>query len=256
MPAVKHLNHKYIILAILAGIFCTPILFSQPKENIRYFDPEKKFSFSLYGTYISSAELQNNPRSTDPIERNATIDLDGGYGYGAELNYEPPLFGLGLIFYVSTEYYRSKTNELVMRLTSGENAANVRINENYSLIPVEAGIKWFLPVSTDNFKIYIGGGGGVYFGDRTRTLYNLGSHNISKQAGFSVNILSGLGYYIARNLSANFELKFREASFETESAYNTNSISVNGIQYGLENPFYTRFIVDGVRLSAGLKYHF
>jgi hypothetical protein len=253
---MKYFSCSCSSIVILLGIFNTIVLYPQTKESTRYFDPAKRFSLSIFGTYISSAELQNNPRSTDPIERNATVDLDGGYGYGAELNYEPPLFDLGLTFYLSSEYFKSRTNELVMRLTNGENSIAVRINENYSIIPVEAGIKWFLPVSTDNFKIYIGGGGGIYFGDRTRTMLNIASYNVSKLAGFSLNILSGLEYYIARNLSANFELKFREASFETESAYNSSVISVNGIQYGIENPFYTKFIVDGVRLSAGLKYQF
>jgi hypothetical protein len=180
---------SYSLVVIFLGILNIEVLYSQAKENTRYFDPEKRFSISLYGTYISSAELQNNPRSTDPIERNSTIDMNGGYGYGAELNYEPHLFDLGLTFYLSSEYFRSRTNELVMRLTNGENSTEVRINENYSIIPVEAGMKWFLPVSTDNFKIYIGGGGGIYFGDRTRTLLDLSSHNLSKQAGFSLNIL-------------------------------------------------------------------
>ena len=253
---MKYFDNKSGLIIILFGILQISVLFSQTKENTRYFDPAKRFSVSIYGTYVSSAEMQNHPRSADPIERDATINLNGGYGYGAELNYEPPLFDLGLVFYLSTEYFRSRTNELVMRLTNVENTAQVRINEDYSIIPVEAGIKWSLPVSTDNFKIYIGGGGGIYFGDRTRTMQDLTSYNIGKQAGFSLNILSGLEYYIARNLSANFELKFREASFEAESAFNKNVMIINGTQYGIESPFYTKFIVDGVRLSAGLKYQF
>ena len=124
------------------------------------------------------------------------------------------------------------------------------------MIPLELGIKWLLPVSTDNFKLYIGGGGGIYFGDRTRTMQNLVSSNIEKTPGFSLNILSGIGYYIARNISVNFELKFREASFDIESKYNSNIININGTQYSITTPFYTRFNVDGVRISAGLKYQF
>jgi len=248
-------GHKFLIYIII-GFLYTIALNSQPKENTNYYDPAKKFSLAVFGTYISSAELQNNPRSTDPFARNANTDLTGGYGYGAELNFEPALFDLGLIFYVSSEYFRSRTNDIIIRLNNGENSTNVRVNEDYTIIPIEAGIKWFLPVSTDNFKIYIGGGGGIYLGDRTRTMVNLTSNNISKQAGFSLNILSGMEYYIARNLSANFELKFREANFEIESTYGSNSITVNGGDYLIESPFYTKFIVDGVRLSAGLKYQF
>jgi hypothetical protein len=247
---------KYIFIAAVSLFVSSASLHSQTGEKTKFYDPSKRFSVSLYGTYISSSELLNNPRSTDPIEREASIDLPGGYGYGAEFDYEPPLFDLDLIFYLSTEYFKSSSNELVLRLNNGEDKADVRVYESYSVMPVEAGIKWWLPVSTDNFKIYIGGGGGIYFGDRTRTILNLSSTNVDKKPGFNVNVLSGIEYYIARNLSANFEFKFREAVFDVESKYSTDVITVNGIQFALENPFYTRFVVDGVRLSAGLKYQF
>ncbi len=238
------------------GLVNPVILHSQTEQEVRFYDPSKRFFFTLYGTYVSSAQMLNNPRSTDPIERDASVELNGGYGYGAELSYEPSVFDLGLIFYASAEYFKSTTNDLFMHLDDGVNITSVRITESYSVIPFEAGVKWPLPVSTDNFKIYIGGGGGIYFGDRTRTLQDLKSTNVDKKPGFSLNILAGAEYYVARNLSAQFELKFREASFDTESSFKTGVISVNGTQFALENPFYTRFIIDGVRLSAGLKYQF
>jgi hypothetical protein len=250
---MQHRICKYILIANILCLSFSPALYSQTKQNAGFYDPEKRFSVSLYGTYISSSELMNNPNSTDPIERDASVDLPGGYGYGAELDYEPPLFDLGLTFYISTEYFKSSSNELILRFDNGEDVANVKAYESYSVIPLEAGIKWSLPVSSDNFKIYIGG---IYFGDRTRTMLNMVSTNINKKPGFNVNVLSGLEYYVARNLSANLEFKFREAVFDVESRYNTNIIRINGIQFTFENPFYTRFIVDGVRLSAGLKYQF
>ena len=240
----------------MIGLVNPIILLSQTQQDARFYDPSKRFFFTLYGTYVSSAQLLNNPRSTNPIERDASVDLNGGYGYGAELSYEPPIFDLGLIFYASAEYFKSTTDDLAMRLDDGVNIASVRITETYSVVPIEAGVKWPLPVSTDNFKIYIGGGGGIYFGNRTRTLLDLKSVNVDKIPGFSLNILAGMEYYVARNLSAQFELKFREASFDTESSFDRNTVSVNGTTFTLENPFYTRFIIDGVRLSAGLKYQF
>lgn len=237
-------------------VFLSPLILNAQENSIRYYDPEKRFSLALYGTYISSSELLENPRSTNPFEREAATELNSGYGYGAELNYSPPIFESGLLLYLSAEYFKINTNELVLRLSDGVNKASVQVNEKYTLIPVELGIKWQLPVSTDNFKIYIGGGGGLYFGDRTRTMQNLQSINITKTPGFSLNILSGIEYYIARNISANFELKFREASFDVESKFNSNHINVNGTQYSITNPFHTRFNIDGVRISAGFKYQF
>lgn len=252
----NNIIRKCIIFLFALGLANTAILFSQTKQDTRYYDPSKRFFFTIYGTYVSSSQLLNNPRSTDPFERDASVDLNSGYGYGAELSYEPPVLDLDLIFYISAEYFKSTTNDLVLRLDNGVNTASVKISETYSMVPIEMGVKWPLPVSSDNFKIYIGGGGGIYFGNRTRTLLNLKSANIDIKPGLSLNVLAGLEYYVARNLSALFEVKFREASFDAESAFNTNVITVNGAQFSLENPFYTRFIIDGVRLSAGIKYQF
>lgn len=237
-------------------IYIAPQVVMAQESSDRYYDPEKKFSFSLHGTYVSSSELLENPMSPNPIEREAATDLNSGYGYGAELNYAPPIFESDVLFYLSAEYLKVNTDGLVIRLSNGINSTTVRINEKFTLIPIEFGLKWLLPISTDYFKLYIGGGGGMYFGNRVRTILDLVSSNIQMKPGFSLNVLTGMEYYIARNLSANLELKFREASFDAESKYNTSSITVGGTQYAITNPFTTRFIVDGVRISAGLKYQF
>ena len=196
------------------------VIFSQNSDEKRYFDPTKKFSLSAYGTYVSSAEVLNNIMSKDPIERDISEKLTGTYGYGLEFNYEPRFFNLDLVFYLSSEYIKIKQDDVPYRVDNGINITTYRTTEMFELIPVEFGIKWPLPVSTDNFKIYIGGGGGFYFGTHKRNIGSLESHSIEKTPGFSLNILSGLEYYIARNLSANLEFKFREAYFDTQGEYN------------------------------------
>lgn len=240
---------------ILLNYSGAQIVSAQGKHD-EYYDPDKKFSISLIGTYVSSSELLENPTSPNPFEREAATELKSGYGYGAEMNYAPLLFESNVLLYLSAEYLKVNTDGLILRLSNGVNSNAIRFSEKFTLIPIEFGIKWLLPVSTDLFKLYIGGGGGIYLGDRIRTIQNLVSSNIKKKPGFSLNVLTGLEYYIARNLSANLELKFREASFDNESKYNTNTITVGGTQYSITNPFTTRFIIDGVRISAGLKYQF
>ena len=66
--------------------------------------------------------------------------------------------------------------------------------------------------------------------------------------GFSLNVLTGVDYYVGKNLAANVELKFRDAAFDTQSKYNYITT--------LPNPFTTRLIADGVRITAGIKYDF
>ncbi|RPI13001.1 MAG: hypothetical protein EHM58_19305 [Ignavibacteriae bacterium] len=216
-------------------------------DEKKFYDPAKKFSVTAYGMFISSAVVLNNINSKDPIERDISEELDGTYGYGLEFNYEPRLFNLDLVFYLSTEYIKI-TQDVPYRVDNGMGITTYKTTERFELIPLEFGIKWPLPVSTDNFKIYIGGGSGFYFGKQKRVILNLESQSIENKPGFSLNILAGVEYYIARNLSANLEFKFREASFDAQGKYNKRTF--------LPEPFYTRFLADGTRLSIGFKYHF
>jgi hypothetical protein len=70
--------------------------------------------------------------------------------------------------------------------------------------------------------------------------------------GYGLNVLSGIEYYIARNLSAAFEFKFREAYFEVESEFEDESNPF----FGMSNPLLSRIVVNGTTMSLGLKYNF
>jgi opacity protein-like surface antigen len=187
--------------------------------------------------------------SPDPVFRDLSVEMNATYGYGAELNYKPNIFNLDILFYLSAEYMKIEQDNSEYKVDNGFNISTFFVHEKFTLVPVELGIKWPLPVGTDNFKIYIGGGGGFYFGSHKRTYGSLESRPVENKPGFSLNILSGLEYYFMKNVSADFELKFREASFDTQGSYNKK-------QFQLPDPFYSRLIVDGVRVSAGFKYHF
>lgn len=219
------------------------------------FDP-KKFSIVVYGTYVSSAELMDNIRSPISYLRDASVELVGGYGYGAEMTYDPSIEGFDVLLYLSSEYLKVEDDGLLYRFDQDTISANVRFTEQFSMIPIEGGLKWNLPISTQRIKIYIGGGAGIYFGERNRKLGTISTTNISRKPGYSMNVLAGGDYFLAGNLSVNFEFKFREASFDSEEDFGTDYISVGGNNFMLQNPIYSRILVDGVRLSAGIKYHF
>ncbi len=245
---------KRLEISVLYHFFLTIVLFfsnpsySQVQNNSAKFDPTKKFTFNIFATYISSAEVQNNLNSSDPIERAAFTDLTGGFGYGFELDYRPSFLNLDLIYYLTSDILILNQKGVIYQYFNGTNIITYSSDEKFTLIPAEFGIKWPLPVGTDNFKIYIGGGAGFYFGNHTRQTNGMTSEMTSMKPGFSLNILAGIDFYIAKNFAVNTELKFREANYDTESKY--NSITT------LPNPFSTRIIVDGVRVAAGLKYNF
>lgn len=216
----------------------------------------EKFSFSLYGTYISSAELTNNLRNYIESNYSEPLLLDGGYGYGGEIEYNADVGDFILTFYFSTEYIKLKTNDLIYKFENREDEVYVKGTETLEMLPLEVGIKWMLPVGFNGLKLYIGTGAGIYIGDRTRTISYLTSKTISKKPGFSLNILTGIEYFIERNISSTFELKFRDGSFIVDSEFSNNTITINNNTYNLDTPILSRLNIDGVRLSLGLKYYF
>lgn len=234
-------------------------LYSQPEnENKDYipYNGSGKFTLQVYGMYVSSAELQNNIKSSVSFVRDASIELKGGYGYGAEFTYNPGFSNFDVMFYISSEYMKVKDDELLLRFENDSASSVVRFTEEYNLLPLEAGLKWNLPVSTERFKIFIGGGAGIYFGNRTRSVGPYSTSPISRKAGVSMNVLAGLEYFFQRNLSLDFEFKFREASFESQDRFAVDYVTIGGNIYSLDNPVYSRLLIDGTRVSAGLKYHF
>ena len=68
--------------------------------------------------------------------------------------------------------------------------------------------------------------------------------------------LPGWNILLQRNLSPDFEFKFREATFDSQDRFNVDYITIGGNVCNMENPIYSRILVDGTRLSAGIKYHF
>lgn len=252
--------HKKLIIILLwslAPLLNPFFIYSQSKlDESTYYDNSKIFSVSIYGMYISSGELQNNINNEDPFLRDASIELKGGYGYGGEIIYSPNLYDLDIRVYLSSEYIKITDDELALRFIEDSATASVRFIEEFYMIPLEAGLKWSLPVGTERFIIYIGGGAGVYFGDRKRSIGSLKTSTISKKPGFSLNVLSGIEYYIGRNLSLDFEFKFRDASFEAENMFSTDYIYIDGHNFRLDNPFRSRLLINGARLSLGLKYNF
>jgi opacity protein-like surface antigen len=253
---LKKIKSIYLILTGSVFLHSPYFLYSQTgNKELPFYDKSKKFSIQFYGTYVSSAELQSEIDSPVPFLRDAAIELKGGYGYGGEISYSPLANNQDITFYLSTEYLKVKDDDLTLQFIQDSTSVKVRFTEEFSMIPVEGGLKWNLPVSTDRFKFYIGGGAGIYFGDRKRTISTLSTTEFSSNR-YSLNIMAGSEYFIGRNISLDFEFKFREASFETENRFSQDFITVNGTSFNLGNPIHSRIIVDGVRISAGLKYHF
>jgi len=212
------------------------------------------FSVIPHVSFISSSTLQLYALSNDAFQRSQAEEISGGYGYG--LSIRKNLFTEDLTFGISIENINIKDDALTQTFSNDSLTVRARVTEELSVIPVEFTGYFSLPQFADNLEIYLGGGIGVYFGDRVRTILNLQSKTISKKPGYSLVILSGMAYKFTKQFSGIFELKFREAEYTVNSEYSVSEIKINGNYYDLPQELYSSIFVDGLKVSLGISYNF
>jgi len=240
---------KYNILIILF------VVFMQSGYCQKFTLPQKNdFSISIGLNYITSASIQLNPFSADIIERNTMEDIKGGYSVGFSI--KKKLFIEDFYVSLSTEYLSIKDKENYETLSNDTSIINFGVTEELKVIPIEATLIYKLPRFVDNFDIYIGGGAGIYLGDRIRTLYRYKSETLEKKIYLNLNVMLGVEYYLSSNVSAYFDMKFREGEYEVKSRYQTNVIEFDGLPYYFNPDIHSRIYVDGIRFSGGINYYF
>ena len=211
------------------------------------------FSIMPSINYITSSSIQLNSSSNNIIEQNTTEDLTGGIGYGISIK---KMFGEDIIFGFSTEYIRIEDNDLSYRVFNGASTVNLKVKETIWAVPVEISAYYKLPRFAEEFGLYLGGGIGVYFGDRERQILNIKTETKSTEQALNFHIATGAEYRIFRSLSAVFEVTFREGEYGVVSEFPTDRVNVNGTQYEIQQEYDSKIFLDGLKLGLGLNYYF
>jgi hypothetical protein len=103
----------------------------------------------------------------------------------------------------------------------------------------------------------MGGGAGVYLGERTYRLAGVEAPAVSSSPGFGIHVLAGMSYAFTEHFSLVGEMKFRDLQFSTSNAFSVPRITYNGtvITVGRE-PFASRVNTDGIVFQLGAAYAF
>jgi hypothetical protein len=239
----------FIIVCLL--VFLKPAdSFSQEySPDLGSHDLSVRFS----GNFISSASIQLNPYSQNIVEKNSFAYLGSGFGYGVSISKKFLRNDLSLV--LSTEYVKINDNNVTATLINGSNAVKVNVTESLWMVPVELSVNFNLPKMAQNLNIFIGGGLGVYFGDRKRTIANISTETIQSTPMLNLHIMTGMEYFINNRLSGVFEMKFRDAGFKVQNSFPNAFIGVNGMTFPLPTQYDSKVYVDGMKLSVGLNYY-
>lgn len=212
------------------------------------------FSIMPSVEYVSSASIQLYSNSRDVFLRGLTEQLDGGYGYGISLRKK--FFRQDLSFGITTEYLKIFDDQLSELFESDSVRVRSRVTEELWIVPVEFTGYFNIPNFNEDINIYLGGGFGVYFGDRRRTIANLSTKTISRSPGYSLIVLSGFEVLMSEQFSGVFEVRFRQGEYSVISQFPSSTVTLNGRVYPLEQNLNSTVFVDGLKLSLGVAYHF
>ncbi|HQY52274.1 MAG TPA: hypothetical protein PK294_11965 [Ignavibacteria bacterium] len=232
-------------------LFITGISYSQSESEITL---GSGFSIKTSLNYVSTATIQLNAFSESVFERNKLEYVTGGYGYGILIRKK--LFRDEISFGLSAEFVSIVDDELTQTFSSDSVTIRARVTEKLTMVPIELMGYFNIPEFAEDLQIYFGGGVGVYFGNRQRSLLNIESKTLSKKPGFSLVVTSAMEYFFSRNISGVFEVRFRQGEYQVKSEFLVPQFTINGISYELEQTLNSKVFVDGLNISLGVAYNF
>lgn len=207
-----------------------------------------RFSVIVKGNLITRTELFTAPNSVDPIAREQSFELTDFAGAGIEVVYEIPT--LNLAVGLGADYLRAVQPAPVRVLPS---RIEVPIDDGYEAIPVEATGYFILPFSGESFRMFIGGGIGVYFGRRVYSIAGTEAETLDRSRGMGIHVLGGVAYRFTNRFFVQAEMKFRDLQFRTTNRFGVARIpfGTTSVQVGQE-PFESRVQTDGILFQIGL----
>lgn len=208
---------------------------------------ERAWSIALKGNYTTGSQLFPRSNSSSSIERALYFPIEDIPGFGIEIQYRIPHTSLALG--ISADYIR---RTVMQRL-----AGSVPVEDGYRVIPLEFTGYFLIPLSGPTFGVYMGGGGGVYFGRRIYKIAGVEAVPVNQGRGFGIHVLGGVSYRLSEWFSLSGEMKFRDAQFESVNAFNVSQIIHEGSVVTVSRELrYSRIHTDGMVFQLGAAFSF
>ncbi|GAB6282210.1 MAG: hypothetical protein STSR0008_09540 [Ignavibacterium sp.] len=216
------------------------------------------FSFAQFGlrinwNFTTTAKIYLHPNSSDIFLRNSYFPIEDIYNYSAEFTYEviPDLL-IGL----NGEYIKKTANGRNLTIIKNQFTETVEVEEGFELIPVELSLYYRLPFSTEKFKFYIGGGGGIYFGNHIRNFVDASVSSYEHKFAYGIQVSIFMEYFVKDFLALSGGMKFRDPEFTVKNKYNKREVNYNGdlVTIPQEN-FESKINIDGTLFHLGFTFY-
>lgn len=208
-------------------------------------------SISIFGSFTTTSKLFHHPDDKIESYRNQYLPLNNIFGIGIDYryNFSPAniQFGLGI-------EYLKKIEQLTYILYQNK---QVTIKDGFITIPFELSGYFRIPIGGENFKPFMGGGVGFYWGQRIYELANVQTQTIHNKFGFGIHIIGGVEYLLISNISLRAEVKFRDVQFGATNKFLQTTTTYDNMIISLpDGPFESYLHIDGMILTFGTVINF
>jgi outer membrane protein W len=205
---------------------------------------------AVNAVYTTSAEIYLNPNSSNLEVRNRSFALENIWNPGVDIRYR---FTNEFILGLNVEYI--KKTDFAPNLTAfiGNQVFIFEVEDGLSVIPIELTAHYYFPFSTEEFKFMMGGGLGYYIGEFVRKFQDVDLEIAQRKFALGFHVSASMDYIIVENLSARFEMKFRNPQYTVTSKYSKTEVTYQGSVIQLpDNAFDTKVDIDGLTFIFGL----
>ncbi len=230
------------IVSAVAGL----LFFAQPGAYAQ----EHQFSLTLRGAYTTTSKVFYNPDAASPDLRGQYTGLDNIYAPGVEIRWMIP--GQPIAVSLAVEYL-VKSNEEMQLAGFLSPPRALPVKEGLWLLPVEAGGLVFIPLGTDRVRLSMGGGLGMYLGNRELTIAGVKAAQQSKPVSFGIHVETSFDYRLTPWAYARLDMRFRDPEITTESRFIQQATQYEGVLIVLpRDPFRAKINVNGLNFGLGI----
>lgn len=209
-----------------------------------------KFSLAARGSYTTTSKVFYNPDSPSPTIRGQHLPFEDIYGYGFELRVQRPEDSYFVAITVDV-LSKMLTQDQFIALTSPPRF--LPVTEGIRGIPVEVSLRTYVPLGSENFHLFMGGGLGVYFAERMLRIVDAEAHPRSSSFGYGIHVESGLEYQIHPAVRVNAEMRFRDPEIRTVNRFDRETTTHNGSIILLpRGDIQTKVNLDGLNFGLGV----
>ena len=204
-------------------------------------------SITAKGTYTTSTRFLYDIDKPDIYYDGAILESTYGFGLDVRWSILWDRFSIG----ISGERITSKDLSYLV-FTQFQDLRVVR-EEGFDLYALEISGYYVVPISSEKIQFYLGGGIGLYDGDRIYSVAGVQTATVQSKSNVGIHVLTGIDYWFLPKVGVRGELKFRDPHFDVSTQFDQPFVTVAGYQIPLDqNITTTRVNLYGVNYMLGL----